>query len=219
LCAAAGVRFRHDTTVTALAQGGAGATRRIDGVRIRNERGTDELVTADAYLVCMGSYSPQLTRPLGINLMIYPAKGYSVTMPVANPAKAYTVSLTDDEHKLVFSRLGNRLRVAGTAELDGYSTTLNPVRCNAILQRAEALFPGAGDAAQAQFWTGLRPATPSNVPCIGRSDIANLYLNTGHGTLGWTHACGSGKAIADIISGRRPEVDFAFCGGPPALTA
>lgn len=212
LCAATGVRFRHGTTVTTLAQGGAGATRRIDGVHIRNQQGVDQLVQADAYLVCMGSYSPLLTRPLGINLMIYPAKGYSVTMPVADPAKAYTVSLTDDEHKLVFSRLGNRLRIAGTAELNGYNTELNPVRCNAIVKRVQELFPGAGDATQAQFWTGLRPATPSNLPYIGKTRIANLFLNTGHGTLGWTHACGSGRAIADILSGRQPEVDFAFCG-------
>ena len=108
--------------------------------------------------------------------------------------------------------MGDRLRVAGTAELNGYSRDLNPVRCAAILKRAEQLFPGAGDASRAQFWTGLRPATPSNVPYIGTSRIANLYLNTGHGTLGWTHACGSGQAIADIVSGRVPEVDFAFCG-------
>ena len=214
LCTAGGVRLRYGVSVDALAAIGSGAARRIDGVQVRDETGAAARLKADAYLVCMGAYSPMLTRPLGLGLAIYPAKGYSVTMPVADAARAHTVSLTDDEYKLVFSRLGNRLRIAGTAELDGYSTTLNPVRCNAILQRAEVLFPGAGDAAQAQFWTGLRPATPSNVPYIGGSGIANLYLNTGHGTLGWTHACGSGKAIADIISEQRPEVDFAFCGGP-----
>ena len=142
--------------------------------------------------------------------------GFKTNVP-ADAAKAHTVSLTDDEHKLVFSRLGDRLRIAGTAELNGYSTELNLVRCDAILKRAQALFPGAGDASHAQFWTGLRPATPSNVPYIGKSRIANLYLNTGHGTLGWTHACGSGRAIADILSGRQPEVDFAFCGMQPKL--
>ena len=107
---------------------------------------------------------------------------------------------------------GDRLRIAGTAELNGYDRDLNRVRCEAIVRRTEALFPGAGDAEQAQFWTGLRPATPSNVPIIGRSKIANLYLNTGHGTLGWTHACGAGKSIARIVSGLAPEVDFAFTG-------
>ena len=211
LCARAGVRLRHGVTIEALTTAGAGAARRLDGVRICNKTGAGEIVKADAYLLCLGSYSPLLVRPLGINLNIYPAKGYSVTMPVADAAMAPTVSLTDDEYKLVFSRLGDRLRIAGTAELNGYNTELNAVRCNAILQRAQTLFPGAGDTSQAQFWAGLRPATPSNVPYIGASRIANLYLNTGHGTLGWTHACGSGQAIADLLSGRQPEVDFSFC--------
>src|SRR5207237_10285726 len=118
-----------------------------------------------------------------------------------------TTSLTDDERKLVFSRLGDKLRIAGTAELNGYDRSLNRVRCEAIVRRVEELFPGAGDASLAQFWAGLRPATPSNVPYIGQSAIRNLFLNTGHGTLGWTHACGSGAAIADIVCGRKPEVD------------
>jgi D-amino-acid dehydrogenase len=143
---------------------------------------------------------------------VYPAKGYSVTLPVADPAKAYSVSLTDDERKLVFSRLGDRLRIAGTAELNGFDRSLNRVRCQAIVQRVESLFPGAGDASRAEFWAGLRPATPSNVPYIGRSRVPNLFLNTGHGTLGWTHACGSGAALADLVCGREPEVDFDFTG-------
>jgi D-amino-acid dehydrogenase len=134
---------------------------------------------------------------------------------VAEARKAYTVSLTDDEHKLVFSRLGERLRIAGTAELNGYNTELNEARCRAILRRTLELFPGAAQAARAQFWAGLRPATPNNVPYIGATAYPNLYLNTGHGTLGWTHACGSGRAIAEIVSGRRPEIDFAFTGAPP----
>ena len=135
---------------------------------------------------------------------------------------AHQVSLTDDEYKLVFSRLtstgtpgapgSDRLRIAGTAELNGYDRDLNRVRCEAIVRRVEELFPGAGDAARAQFWTGLRPATPSNVPIIGRAKVGKLFLNTGHGTLGWTHACGSGKSIARIVSGLQPEVDFAFTG-------
>ena len=131
-------------------------------------------------------------------------------------SKAHQVSLTDDEFKLVFSRYtsasGDRLRIAGTAELNGYDRDLNRVRCEAIVRRVEELFPGAGDTEQAQFWTGLRPATPSNVPLIGGTKLPNLFLNTGHGTLGWTHACGSGKSIARIVSGLAPEVDFAFTG-------
>ena len=108
--------------------------------------------------------------------------------------------------------VGDRLRIAGTAELNGYDRHLNQVRCEAIVRRVEQLFPGAGDVKNASFWTGLRPATPSNVPLIGRSRLSNLFLNTGHGTLGWTHACGSGKSVARIVAGLRPEVDFAFMG-------
>ena len=197
-----GVRMRTGRIEALLAERG-----RISGVQLGSE-----VLRADAYLVCLGSYSPLLVRPLGIRLAIYPLKGYSVTLPVADERKAYTVSLTDDEHKLVFSRLGDRLRVAGTAELNGYNTELNEARCQAILRRVLALFPGAGDAGRACFWTGLRPATPSNIPYIGTTSLPNLYLNTGHGTLGWTHACGSGRAIAEIVSGRRPEIDFAFSG-------
>jgi D-amino-acid dehydrogenase len=167
-------------------------------------------------VVCLGAYSPLLTRQVGVDLNIYPAKGYSATIPVADAGKAYSVSLTDDEYKLVFSRLGERLRIAGTAELNGYSTELNEVRCRALLRRTEALFPGAGDTGRAEFWTGLRPATPSNVPYIGATRYPNLFLNTGHGTLGWTHSCGSGKALADIVSGREPEIDFDFCASPRA---
>jgi D-amino-acid dehydrogenase len=125
---------------------------------------------------------------------------------------SYSVSLTDDEYKLVFSRLGDRLRIAGTAELNGYDTGLNLVRCEAIVRRVRELFPQMTDGRNARYWTGLRPATPSNVPYIGRSKVANLYLNTGHGTLGWTHSAGSGRAIADIVGGRVPDLDFAFTG-------
>jgi D-amino-acid dehydrogenase len=139
---------------------------------------------------------------------------------VKDASMAHQVSLTDDEFKLVFSRLTSadgtdRLRIAGTAELNGFDRHLSRVRCEAIVRRVEQLFPGAGDASQAQFWAGLRPATPSNLPIIGRSKLPNLYLNTGHGTLGWTHACGSGKSLARIASGLAPEVDFAFTGAAP----
>ena len=143
---------------------------------------------------------------------IYPAKGYSATIAIGDHAGAPTVSLTDLDRKLVFSRLGGYLRVAGTAELGGYGTELNPVRCEALVRRTFDLFPDAGDRASAQFWAGLRPATPSNVPLVGGTRYRNLYLDTGHGTLGWTMACGSARALADVIAARKPEVDFAFTG-------
>jgi D-amino-acid dehydrogenase len=215
LCAARGVVFLHDTVIERLVC----TSTRIETVQISAADGHHAALQADAFVMALGSYSPALLRPCGIHLDIYPAKGYSLTMPVADPARAFQVSLTDDEYKLVFSRLGDRLRVAGTCELNGYDLELNAARCKAILRRTEELFPGAGDASRAVYWTGLRPATPSNVPYIGATRYENLYLNTGHGTLGWTHACGSGKALADIIGGRRPEVDFPFCGaagGQPA---
>lgn len=205
-CQADGVRFLMSHTVTALRAVG----NELEHVEATDSEGRFQFLRADKYVLALGSWSPLYARALGIRLAIYPAKGYSVTMPVRDARKAYEVSLTDDEHKLVFSRLGDRLRIAGTAELNGYDRDLNRVRCDAIVRRTEELFPGAGDAARAQFWTGLRPATPSNVPIIGRSKLANLYLNTGHGTLGWTHACGSGKSIARIVSGLQPEVAFPF---------
>jgi D-amino-acid dehydrogenase len=207
LAASAGVEFRYNTTVT----GFESENGRVNGVRIRAPAGGYEAVRADAYVMALGSYSPLLLKPLGYRPLIYPTKGYSATVPVTNPAKTPTVSLTDDEYKLVFSRLGERLRIAGTAELSGYDLDLNPVRCAAIVRRTRELFPEAGDYDATRFWTGLRPATPSNVPYIGRAPKhANLFFNTGHGTLGWTHACGSGRALADIVSGKRPELDFAF---------
>ncbi|MEQ1808109.1 MAG: D-amino acid dehydrogenase [Burkholderiaceae bacterium] len=217
-CEADGVQFLLSHTVTALREVGG----KIDHVEATDSEGRFQRLRADAYVLAMGSLSPLYAQPLGISLPIYPAKGYSVTMPVKDASMAHQVSLTDDEYKLVFSRLtthptpaapgGDRLRIAGTAELNGYDRDLNRVRCEAIVKRVEQLFPGAGDSEQAQFWTGLRPATPSNVPIIGRSKLPNLFLNTGHGTLGWTHSCGSGKSIARIVSGLKPEVDFAFIG-------
>jgi D-amino-acid dehydrogenase len=207
-CEEDGVRFRMSHTVTALREAGGA----IDHVEATDGDGRFQQLRADAYVLALGSLSPQYAKTLGLSLPIYPAKGYSVTMPVKDASIAHQVSLTDDEYKLVFSRLGDRLRIAGTAELNGYDRDLNRVRCEAIVKRVEQLFPGAGDASQAQFWTGLRPATPSNVPIVGRSKLRNLFLNTGHGTLGWTHSCGSGKSIARIVSGLKPEVDFAFAG-------
>jgi D-amino-acid dehydrogenase len=127
-------------------------------------------------------------------------------MPVKDRSAAWTVSLSDEAHKLVLSRLGDRLRIAGTAELNGYNTEVNQVRCEAIVKRVQELFPDAGDASQATYWAGLRPATPSNIPLIGATKYPNLFLNTGHGTLGWTLACGSGRYLADVIAGRPPAL-------------
>ena len=213
LCEAAGVKFLMSHTVTALREAGG----RLEHVEATDIEGRFQRLQADAYVLAMGSLSPIYAKPLGIHLPIYPAKGSSVTLPVKDASKAHQVSLTDDEFKLVFSRYtsngdgrGDRLRIAGTAELNGYDRDLNRVRCEAIVRRVEELFPGAGDTSQAQFWTGLRPATPSNVPMIGKTKLPNFFLNTGHGTLGWTHACGSGKSVARIVSGLKPEVDFAF---------
>jgi D-amino-acid dehydrogenase len=210
LCRTRNVTFLMSHTVTALRTAGSGRREAIDHVEATDADGRFQRIRGEAYVLALGSVSPLIAAPLGMRLPIYPAKGYSVTMPVKDESMANQVSLTDDEHKLVYSRLGDRLRIAGTAELNGYDRDLNRVRCEAIVRRVEEIFPGAGDAEQAQFWTGLRPATPSNVPLIGRTRIPNLYLNTGHGTLGWTHSCGSGKSIARIVSGLAPEVDFAF---------
>jgi len=201
-CIAKGVRFEFGVDI----KGFSVENEKILGARTS----AGQLVKADAFVLALGSYSPLLSRPLGIDLPIYPLKGYSVTMPVKDPPSAWTVSLSDAAHKLVLSRLGDRLRIAGTAELNGYDTEINQVRCDAIVKRVMELFPDAGDASKPTYWAGLRPATPDNIPCIGRTKYPNLYLDTGHGTLGWTFACGSGRALADIVSGRKPEIDFAF---------
>ncbi len=201
LCGAQGVSFRYATTVDKLLTGGG----RITGAVVNTPAG-NEVLTADAYVVALGSYTPLLLRPIGIHLPVYPAKGYSATVPLAESSVAPSVAMTDDGHKLVFSRLGQRLRIAGTAEFNGYNTELNSVRCQALMQRTHQLFPELHPAGEPEFWCGLRPSTPSNVPYIGRTKMANLYLNTGHGTLGWTMACGAGTALADIIGGREPEI-------------
>jgi D-amino-acid dehydrogenase len=200
------VRFAMGRTVERIDRAGG----RVSGVVVRGPEGIEETHAADAYVIALGSYSPLVARGLGLSLPVYPAKGYSASVPVTDAARAPRVSLTDDEAKIVVSRLGERLRIAGTAELSGYSTDLNPVRCAALVRRVREFFPGAADYDRATFWTGLRPSTPSNVPLVGRTRYPNLFLNTGHGTLGWTLACGSGRALADIISGRAPEVEFRF---------
>lgn len=199
-----GVRFIHEATARALDS----SADRISGVRVQG--GAIERLEADAYVIALGSYSPLLLAPVGVRIPVYPLKGYSITVPLSpeHAAAAPSVSLTDDSHKIVISRLGARLRSAGTAELTGYDTTVNAVRCEAILKRVQKLFPALTGAGSVETWAGLRPATPSNVPLIGRTRFRNLFLNTGHGTLGWTLACGSGQVLADLVSGRRPQVAF-----------
>jgi len=204
-CAAAGVRFRYGTTITRIERAGG----QVAGAAVTGPTG-NEVLTADAYVLSLGSYTPLLAKSLGLRLPIYPAKGYSATVDLGPDSEAPTVSLTDDERKLVFSRLGQRLRIAGTAEFNGYNLDLNPVRCQALYDRARWLFSNLRPVGEPRFWCGLRPTTPSNLPFIGRSRWSNLWLNSGHGTLGWTLSCGSAAALADLIGGRRPDVDYPF---------
>jgi D-amino-acid dehydrogenase len=204
LAAERGVSFRFGVAVESLevAAGRIAALRAHDGERMH----------ADAYIVSLGSYSPLLLKPLGIRIPVYPMKGYSITLALGpqDLPSAPSVSLTDEAHKIVVSRLGNRLRAAGTAELAGYDASVNELRCAAIVRRIRQLFPRLAAAPAVDSWAGLRPATPGNVPLIGRTRLGNLFLNTGHGTLGWTLACGSARALADLVSGRQPDIGFDF---------
>jgi D-amino-acid dehydrogenase len=194
-----GVRFALSTSVDQLVTDNNQITRVI----------TDKSeMTADAYVLACGSYSPLLLRPLGIRLPVYPVKGYSATIDIDNDAAAPAGTLTDVSYKVVVTRLGDKLRGAGTAELTGYDLSLRPSRCNTIKHVLSDLFPGAGDLSRAEYWCGLRPMTPDNPPVIGATPYKNLFLNTGHGTLGWTMACGSGKVIADLVSERKPDIDM-----------
>jgi D-amino-acid dehydrogenase len=208
LAASRGTAYRWNTTVDGIDV----AADAVSGVRIRGDGGRAETLVADAVVVALGSYSPGVLAPIGVPCSVYPAKGYSITIDIGAHRGAPTVSLTDLAWKIVMTRLGTRLRVAGTAELNGWNTDLNEVRCASLVRRTFELFPDAGERASVRAWTGLRPATPSNVPLIGRTRFRNLWLDTGHGTLGWTMACGSGRALADLIGGRRAGVEFAFLG-------
>jgi D-amino-acid dehydrogenase len=203
LCAEQGVTFHYGTAINELELVGG----RIAGVSTDKGR-----LRADSYVLSLGSWSPRLARHAGVRLPIYPAKGYSATIAVTDPARAPNVAITDDEHKLVFSRLGDRLRCAGTAELAGWNTKMTPHRATAVAARASALFPGAGDFDRAELWAGLRPVTPDSVPILGRSPIGNLFLNVGHGTLGFTMSCGSAKVVADLVSERAPDIDLNGLG-------
>ena len=198
IAAAQGVEFRFGTTVEAI-EIGAGRV-----VAVRTNGGA---VVADAYVVALGSYSPALVRPLGIRLPVYPVKGYSITAPVIREECAPVSTLMDETYKVAITRLGDRVRVGGMAELSGFSTTLPESRRATLVRSVGSLFPGAADLEVARFWSGLRPMTPDGPPVVGATAIPNLFLNTGHGTLGWTMACGSGHVLADIIGGRKPAIE------------
>jgi D-amino-acid dehydrogenase len=200
--AQAGVRFMFNATVSRMLV----SRERATGVEFIDAAGWPQRLDAEAIVVALGVNSFDVLKPLGIRLQLYPAKGYSATFEVTEASAAPVVSLTDSAHKLVFSRFGTRLRVAGTAELAGHGRALNPARCAAIRRRTAELFPGACDYDQPQYWAGLRPLTPSNVPYLGATRVRGLYLNTGHGTLGWTLAAGCGQLIADRVSGRPTAV-------------
>lgn len=195
---ARGVRFRFRETVTGLRCG-------YDGVEVAT---TDTgVLDADAFVVALGSYSGALVRPLGIHLPVYPVKGYSITVPIEDKAKAPASTLLDETYKIAITRLGDRIRVGGMAELSGFDTRLPGQRQRTLEHSLKTLFPGAGTHGQTEFWSGFRPMTPDGTPVVGSTRVPRLYLNTGHGTLGWTMACGSARIIADLISSREPEIE------------
>ncbi|GLK44648.1 MULTISPECIES: D-amino acid dehydrogenase [Novosphingobium] len=198
MAAAKGVEFRNGINVQRLVE----ESGRI--VRVETDKGT---VSADAFLVAMGSFSPQLVAPLGVRLPVYPVKGYSLTVPIIDEARAPVSTLLDESFKVAITRLGDRIRVGGMAEISGFSRDLPPERRATLEHSAGSLFPGGGDLEAASFWCGLRPMTPDSTPVIGPTRIPNLFLNTGHGTLGWTMACGSAHVITDLIAGRRPAIE------------
>jgi len=197
--AARGVSFRYGVTIEGFAREGG----RIAGVE--TDAGRE---TADAYVCCLGPYAPILLRTVGIRLPIYPIKGYSITLPVTDPEAAPQSTIMDETHKVAITRLGDRIRVAGQAEIIGYNKRLGSHATDTVRHVVSDLFPKGGDVGRAEGWTGLRPMTPDGTPVIGPTRYDNLWLNTGHGTLGWTMACGSGRAVADAMLGRPPEIDF-----------
>jgi D-amino-acid dehydrogenase len=199
MAATLGVRFRYDTGIHAIEHDG----RRVTGIAT-----TAGTLTADAYLVALGSYSSLLLRPLGLDIPVYPLKGYSITVPITDPAGAPESSVMDETYKVAVTRLGDRIRVGGTAEIAGYSRTLRRARRAALEHVVTDLFPAGGDVAKAEFWTGLRPMTPDGPPILGPTGFENLHLSTGHGTLGWTMAAGTGRVMADLFSARPPEIDI-----------
>ena len=192
-----GVRFVSSTRIERLG---------VEHDRIASVVTDAGAMTADAYVMALGSFSPLLLRPIGIDIPVYPVKGYSITVPVADAGAAPQSTVMDESYKVAITRLGDRIRVGGTAEVGGYQIRLSPDRRKTLERSLLDLFPRGGDLAGSSFWSGLRPMTPDGPPIIGRTRYPNLYLNTGHGTLGWTMACGAGRVIADQLLGRSPEV-------------
>ena len=200
LAAQRGVQFRYGTRIQRLKLAG----RQIDGVV------TDAgVLKADAYLVALGSYSPLLLKGAGIRIPVYPVKGYSITLPITDASGAPESTVMDETHKVAVTRLGERIRVGGTAELAGYTLKLHEARRHTLEHVVTDLFPRGGDVSRAEFWCGLRPMTPDGTPLLGATRWPNLYLATGHGTLGWTMAAGTGRVIADVIGGRAPGIDMS----------
>ena len=197
---AMGVQFRFGNEVHTLERNG----NRLTGVR-----SGAGMLSADAYVLALGSHSPLLARPLGIELPVYPVKGYSLTVPVKDEARAPRSSIVDEDYKVALTRLGSRIRVAGTAEIGGYDMRMRQGRLDTIVHVLADLFPGGFERSEMSFWTGMRPMTPDGTPIVGRSPLANLYLNTGHGTFGWTMSLGSGRVLADLVAGRTPAIDMA----------
>jgi D-amino-acid dehydrogenase len=202
-CKGMGVDFQMGVTIQRLVRDGD----RLLGVETDRER-----LQADAFVLALGSYSPLLLKPIGIKIPIYPVKGYSITVPITNPDGAPVSTVMDETHKVAVTRLGERIRVAGTAELGGYDLRLNPKRRRTVDHVVTDLFPTGGDVAKAEFWAGLRPMTPDGTPVIGATPVKGLYLNTGHGTLGWTMGPGSGRVLADLVSGRKADISLDGLG-------
>lgn len=198
-----GVSFRTGVTIHGLER---------DGDRIAAVVTSEGRISADAYVAAMGSYTPELVAPLGMKLPVAPLKGYSLTIPITDAARAPESTVMDEAYKVAITRLGDRIRVGGLAEIAGFDRSLSARRRATLEKSVSELFGGAGDLSKALFWTGLRPVTPDGTPVIGRTPYANLFLNTGHGTLGWTMGCGSGALIADIISRKPTAIDAADLG-------
>ncbi|MBB4372424.1 D-amino-acid dehydrogenase [Bradyrhizobium sp. cir1] len=197
---ALGVRFMFNTGIDRIV---------TDGARVSGVASSAGLLQADAYVLALGSWSPRLVAPLGISLPVYPVKGYSITVPIKDASGAPESTVMDESYKVAITRLGDRIRVGGTAEISGYSSKLYDARRATLDHSLTDLFPRGGDLSKATFWSGLRPMTPDGPPVIGPAQYANLHLNTGHGTLGWTMSCGSGRVLADMLSGKKPDIDVS----------
>jgi D-amino-acid dehydrogenase len=200
MAAELGVVFRWNTRIDALQVGGGAVTG------VHTDAG---LLKADKVVLALGSYSPQLLKPVGVDIPVYPVKGYSITVPITDAQYAPESTIMDETHKVAVTRLGDRIRVGGTAELAGYSLNLREPRRSTLNHVVTDLFPKGGDVSQASFWCGLRPMTPDGTPIVGPTPVQNLLLATGHGTLGWTMACGTGRVVADLVSGREPDIDVS----------